>query len=301
MKMITPVQFMNEKKVGLLIRGHAKRPEDVPGRVAMINDLIDRARSAVIEGKRFIRRVDILIWANSADYPDEADCGELAPALRDLYGASSFIKIHEVRSGDLFCAILNYGIAMQMRGGCDYSVIASAEANPYWSSDVPLQMVQAACAGARAIGVGINELAAATIEGRISNTFAMWHNESLATVGLFDFHAAKPRDDRHAHYMKGTDADGNVRFYHLGGVEEMIPLARLVDTFGACIAPIEPSDPNLRYILPDPATNPKEWERHMAKFGTKLERQIAHLALIGRDLSHLRGGVMSGYGWKADT
>ncbi len=91
--------------------------------------------------------------------------------------------------------------------------------------------------------------------------------------------------------MRGIDAKGQERFYHLGGVEEMIPLARLVDTFGQCIGVVESSDPMLQYKIPNEHDDPQEYARHMAKFGTKTERQMAHVVLIGADLSHIRSGV----------
>lgn len=293
MKEITSEQLMNERPIGLLVRGYASRKEDVRKRVEMMHTLVKKALSATVVGKPFLKQVDILVWANWKDYPNEADCGELAPALRRHFQGERRIRVHEVTGGDLFSSILNYGVSLQLRAGCDYSVIASAEANAYWNSDVPSEMVRLAGLGARAVGVAINELTDSVKEGRIANTMALWHNLSLLTVGGFDLRAQKPRDDREAHYMKGIDWDGNERYYHLGGVEEVIPLARLVDTFGRCIGVIESTDPRLRYQLPDQVTDPEGYRRHMAKFGTKTERQLAHLVSIGRDFSHLRSGVMS--------
>jgi hypothetical protein len=247
-KKLNQKQFMAEKKVGLIVRGFARNPEDVPSRVAMMDELIRNARTAVVDGKPFIRRIDILVWDNRADFPNEADCGLLADALKEHFRGMGDVFVHNVTTGDLFCTILNYGIAMQIRAGCDYSVIASAEANAYWNSDVPEKFVHAVCSGACVTGVALNELTQSVLEGRIANTLAMWHNVSLMMVSGFDPQASKPKDDKHAHYMKGTDQNGDVRFYHLGGVEEMIPLARLIDVFGRCIAPIESDDPSLRYI-----------------------------------------------------
>jgi len=292
MKRLNPTQFMNERKVGLLVRGFARRSQDVPDRVAMMRELIAKARAADVAGFPFIKRVDVLVWASQDEYPDQCDCGELAPALRELYRDDRRVFVHEVRTGDLFCSLLNYGIAKQLRAGCDYSVIASAEANAYWGSDVPTQMARAAGAGARAIGVAINELTESVLAGRIANTMAMWHLESLVTVGAFDLRAQKPRNDQEARFMRGTGRDGTARMYHLAGVEEVIPLARLVDTFGPCIAPIVADDEHLRYRLPDAQADPEGYEAHLAKFGTKLERQIAFLSSVDSDLSHLHGGVM---------
>ena len=293
MKQLNSVQFMNERKVGLIVRGFAKDPEDVPSRVAMMDDLISKALETNVHDRALIARVDIMVWANIEHFPTEADSGALAPALREHFASNRKVFVHEVRTGDLFCSILNYGIAKQARAGCDYSIIASAEANAYWASDVPLKMVECAGKSALAIGVAINELTQSVREGRIANTLAMWHNESLQTVGGFDLRAQKPRNDKLAHYMRGIDAKGQERFYHLGGVEEMIPLARMVDTFGQCIAVVESNDPTLRYQMPNEHNDPHEYARHMAKFGTKTERQMAHLVLIGADFSHVRNGVMN--------
>lgn len=292
MKLLTSAQFMNERKVGLIVRGFAKNPEDVPSRVAMMDELISKALNTMVHDRALIARVDIMVWANVTHYPTEADCGELAPALREHFASNRKVFVHEVRTGDLFCSILNYGVAKQARAGCDYSIIASAEANAYWASDVPLKMVELACQGALAVGVAINELTQSVREGRIANTLALWHNESLQTVGGFDLRAGKPKNDKLAHYMRGIDQHGQERFYHLGGVEEMIPLARMVDTFGTCIGVVESSDPTLQYQMPNEHQDPQEYARHMAKFGTKTERQMAHLVLIGADLSHVRSGVM---------
>lgn len=264
----------------------------------MMDKLIDAALAAKVDGHQFIKQIDVLVWANQEDFPGVSDCGGLAKELKSHFMGKSHVRIHNVTKGDLFCSILNYGVLKQIRAGCDYSLIASAEANPYWNSDIPEMMIQAICDGALAVGVAINELTQSVLEGRIANTLAMWENTSLMMVGGFDLGAAKPKDDRHAHYMKGVDTDGNTRFYHLGGVEEMVPLARLVDTFGPCIAPIQSNNSTLRYIMPDPRKDLELFERHMSKFGTKTERQTAHLVRINRDVSHIKGGVMDGYGWK---
>jgi hypothetical protein len=293
MKILTPEAFMNERSTGLIVRGFASKAEDVTDRATQIVEFTTNALETKVADKRFLKRVDVLIWANQNDYPGEADCGLLANELKKRFAGERRVFIHEVRSGDLFCSLLNYGIAIQCRAGCDYSIIASAEAKAYWSSDVPAKMVSAAAEGARAIGVAINELTESVWEGRIANTMAMWHNRSLIEVGLFDLRAAKPADSRLAHYMKGADVTGNPLFYHLAGVEEMIPLARLVDLYGKCIKVVESNDPALHYELPDPELNPAEFARNKAKFGTKWERQVAHLALINRDLSHIRDGVMA--------
>ena len=184
----------------------------------------------------------------------------------------------------------------QIRKGVDYSIIASAEAFSYMTPETMRDMLNAACKGAKAIPVAITELTQSILEGSGANTFMMLHNESLGTVGLFDLKAAKPNDDRTAHYMKGWNAEKGDVYYHLAGVEEVIPLARMIQTFGACIAPIVPSGEGVKaYIVPDPVTQSELWLRHISKMGTKFERHSAHLASIGIDPSYIKGGVMPDY------
>ena len=96
--------------------------------------------------------------------------------------------------------------------------------------------------------------------------------------------------------MRGWDERQGDVYYQLAGVEEIIPLARLVETFGPCIAPIVPRGAGVqRYKVPDPVRDPELWRRHVAKMGTKYERQVALLSQIGKDLSFLKGGVMPTY------
>jgi len=288
-------EFLSRKKVGMILRVYATKAEDVPNRAAMIEKAVVAARKATVDDKSLVSRIDVLVWIDQ-NYKD-ADCGQTAEALRQKFSGEKNLFVSEVAHGDVFCGILNYGVVHQLRHGCDYSLIVSAEAFSYMTPETMEVMVDAACSGARAIGVAINELTQSILEGRIANTFAMWHNESLMTIGGFDLRAAKPISEFTTHYMRGwSEEKGDNVYYHLAGVEEVIPLARLAETFGPCIAPILPSGEGVqRYQAPDPAKQPDLWFRHISKMGTKLERQSAHLAAIGCDVSYIRGGVMSEY------
>lgn len=286
---------MARKKVGLILRVYAKEENQIMARVEMIGKAISAARKATVDNKELIQRIDVLVW-NDQNYPD-ADCGRTADALSDHFGHEKNLFVTDFSYGDIFCGILNYGVAHQLRHGVNYSIIVSAEAFSYMTPETMTAMVNAARKGALAIGVAINELTPSILDGRIANTFAMWHNESLMTVGGFDLRAAKPVDDRSAFYMKGWSSEKQEDvFYHLAGVEEVIPLARMVQIFGPCIAPILPQGEGIqRYQAPDPAAEPELWKRHIAKMGTKFQRQCALLAQIGVEPSFLEGGVMPEY------
>lgn len=277
-----PIKFHSRKRVGLLLRVFASKEEQISDRVAMVEEAI----KAVEVGPSWISRVDVLVWSDQR-YAG-SDCGKTAAVLREKFSPRA-VQVHEVHCGDLFCGILNYGVAVQSRAGIDYSMVLSAEAFSYLTPPVLEKIVEAACDEKLAIGVAISELQQSVREGRLANTFCMWHNISLQSVGGFDLRAAKPVDDRLAHYMHGWSAEKGDVFYQLAGVEEVIPCARLVETFGSCLAAVIP--PGGHYEVPDPVKTPDLYLRHISKMGTKTERQSAFLAMVGYDLSFLKGGV----------
>lgn len=294
MKKMSRKEFLAEKGVGLILRVFATKEDDIPNRIKMIKDAIAAARRMIVDNVQVVRRIDVLVWTDKS-YKD-SDCGKTAPALREELKEEKSVHVCEVDDADIFCGILNKGVFYQSRKGIDYSIIVSAEAFSYMTPETMSDMVDAACKGARAIPVAITELTQSILEGRGANTFMMWHNESLMTYGGFDPRAAKPADDRTAHYLKGWSEEKGDVYYHLAGVEEVIPLARIVDKHKTCIAPIIPRGEGVKhYVVPDPATQSELWARHISKMGTKIERQSAHLAAIGFDISHLKGGVMPEY------
>jgi hypothetical protein len=261
----------------------------------MLQKSIDAARSITFGDQQVIKQVDIMVWEDENNFPGQVDCGQLAPALRTHFSDQKHIRVRSVTHGDIFCCVLNRAVAIQAQSGCRYSIIASPEANSYWNKHIVGNMVQAAKDGALAIGVAINELQESILQGRIANTFAMWHNLSLLTVGGFDLRAAKPPNVQEAHFMQGWHKDDGTVYYHLAGVEEMIPLARLVRYHGACTASIMPTDSNGEpqwYELPQ---DTELLRRHHQKMGTKFERQCAFLATENVDPSFLMGGVMPQY------
>lgn len=293
-KVISRKKFLSEKTGGLILRVYAHKEEQIPERINMIKEAIASARRMTMDSEQFIRRIDILVWADKS-YKD-SDCGKTASILREELREEKGVFVSEVMHADIFCSILNYGVVHQLRKGIDYSMIASSEAFTYMTPEIMFDMIEAARNSALAIGVAINELSESILEGRIANTLAMWHNESLMTVGGFDLRAAMPLNERSAFYMKGWSKDEGVVYYPLAGVEEVIPLARMIQTYGPCVAPLVPRGNGVKqYMAPSPITHYDLWMRHISKMGTKFERQSALLASIGADLSYIKGGVMEDY------
>lgn len=291
---------MHTKNMGVVARLFAKRRKDVDGRVQKARTLIQALLALELpnQRKRF-KSIDLVVWD---DPKFDSDCGYTAPALRTMIGVefaehADYINVHKESHGDLFCGLLNRAVYRQGRRGCDYTMIVSPESADYLTQDNFDQMWRALGKGAKVTGMAISEITDSILEGRIGNSCAIWDNEALMSVGGFDLTAAKPskENERFHPVMQGRDAGGNPTFYHLAGVEEVIPLARLVLEHGACIAPIMPSDPEMVYTVPDPETQSELYARHVAKIGTKFERQMAHLMSIRVSPDVIKGGVMPEY------
>jgi hypothetical protein len=182
-------------------------------------------------------------------------------------------------------------------------MILSTQVSSYFNNETIEKMLEAIDFGALVVGVAIDELTDSIMQGRIANTFALWHNKSLMTVGGFDLRASKPRkDNKTTLFLEGwnsekeeKEGDGGV-FYHLAGVEEIIPLIRIVRIFGNKIAPILPQGNDIKeWVTPNSKDDPVGYARHLKKMGTKLQRQTAFAAFENADLSLLEGGVMPQY------
>lgn len=292
--------------MGLLMRVFSAKKELVLEQVKRAIEAVRYASYIHSYGRNVFSRVDILIPSDERFH--DSDCGATASALRDFVKQTfirlSFdIQIHEVRRGDIFCSVLNYGVAHHLRCGIEYSVVLSPQVADYLNYETMDAMLRAIEEGAKVVGVALDELSEGILKGRIANTFAVWNNLALMTVGGFDLRARKPRkDEKLVPYLRGwskekEEKDGNGEvYYHQAGVEEIPPLIRLVELFGPCIAPILSQGANAkRWVAPDPVKDPEGYARHLKKMGTKTERQAAHAAALGADLSYLEGGVMPKY------
>ena len=289
---------MFTKNVGIVARLFSTKEEDVPRRVELAQQLLEAATSVRLQNQKgSFKRIDLVVWA---DPKYESDCGMTAAALRKMVQARGYKDVYvsgEVHA-DLFCGLLNRATARQSRGGCDYVMFLSPEASSYLTQSNMDLMWGALAAGAKVTGLAISEITDSILEGRIGNSCAIWEIESLLAVGGFDLEAKKPTldEERYHAFVRGAGKDGHDRFYHLAGVEEMIPLARLVKEYGACIAPILPTDESQVYIVPDRETQPELWQRHWNKIATKDERQVRHLARECVETTYLKdAGVMPAY------
>ena len=271
------MKLLKQKRVGLIIRTFNTKPELVGDRVARVFETVEKALELMVDGDRVFSRVDIIVAADP-QYAD-CDCGNTTDYVRSFMNDeqhflvySGKVYVSEVRRGDIFVGLLNFGIMKQVRDRIDYSVIISSGVNSYMTPENVGAMLTAIEDGALVAGIAIDELSELTMRGRIANTFAMWDNQALGQVGLFDYRAAKPKKDaKQVEYLQGWSADlerdkGNGEaFYHRAGVEEITPLVRLGRTFGPCIAPITPIGEGLQWVAPDPIKDPEAYKKALGE------------------------------------
>lgn len=289
--------LLHTKKIGALVRCFARESGLVNNAVELALASVERMLSVKIHGQNFVSRIEILVPMDP-DY-DERDCSETAAKLREAIAKRQWkgVFVSEVRHGDIFVGLLNYGMAKLLRSGCDYGVILSKEAESYFTLEAAEDFIGAAESGALVAGLAINELTESIMQGRIANTFSMWHLMSLVQVGCFDLRNAKPKKEAPIKSRAEAWDSGKGHWnYDLAGVEEIIPLIRLMRTFGPCIAPVLPRGDNVRvWKTPDPSEDAEGYTRHINKLGTKFVRQSHFAYQEHTDLSFLQGAVMPAY------
>lgn len=296
---ISKSAFLARKKLGAVLRVFEKKEERVPERVKMARKTYDALRKITYNRNgessifNLINEVVFVVWSDTR-YSD-CDCGKTAKAIEEEFKGEKGVKVLEVKNGGIFCDCLNEGVFNLFERGCSHAMTFSTEAENYLNKETVDIMVDAICSGALVTAAAINEIYQSVLEGRISNTFAIWDIKALMLVGGFDSRCEKPIDENHADWKRGFDNKKNEFVWYLkAGVEEIIPLIKLMKKFDfPFIAPIIPFDNEGKmYVTPN---DTDLQERNRKKFATKEPRQASHAEVSGVDLSFLQGGVMPGY------
>jgi hypothetical protein len=287
------IQFKVNKRFGLVVRTFSPRSKDVPKRVEAVEELVSKLPLLTFSQ-------DVFVWEGlfpkTCSEEFEKDCGKTFASLQKNRVISTCAKLHRFMSGGLYSGILNYAIAHQLRQGIDYSLIVSTEAIGYVTAENIVAMIEAVEMGAKAAGIAIKERSDLIMSGRLSNHICMWDNLALMSVGGFDLRAENPVFNGNTHYVCGRSEDGSEVFSPIAGAAEMVPLVRLVEAFGPCIAPIRPTGNIERpFTAPNPETDREQYLRHVCKLATVSARQEDMLSSIGSNSKVLEEGVMPEY------
>lgn len=259
------------KKTGAILRVFVKDASKVASTVSEMKETVAFLKLLGIHV------IHLLVWnPQDESYGGQGDCGLTAAALKEAIPSAFVVNITE---GDKFVYILNAGIRLQADQGVTHTMILSKEATSYLTQNTFAKMLDAFGKGAMVAGVHMPpELGNSVLEGRITNTCAMWDVEALLLSGCFD-----PYSRSLANGEKERPA----------GVEEIIPLIRLVRHYGKCIAPIISDAESATYKLPTQEEDPDEFARNKLKFESKLPRQRAMAEYVQGTLEELQAGVMA--------
>ena len=294
-------KLLERNRVGALLRIFANKPESVDMVVASGLSALRRLLSLRTEGRPTFSRIDFLVSSDPAY--DDTDCGQTAERLRKEIAEhfpQAAVNVLEIKRGDIYCMLLNYGVVNQLEDRVPYSVILSHNVASYATQENVDALLTAMYHKARVAGIAIKEISPLVTRGVVANTFAIWHNKSLMTVGGFDLAAAKPtRAHAHAHdrligwseQKALRHGDGKVEF-HAAGCEEVIPLVRFAKYFGKSIAVINPKGEGMEWTEFDEKTDSVAYHRHLAKLATKKERQERMAATQGVTLEFIQEGMI---------
>ena len=291
-------KLLERNRVGALLRVFASSPEVVEHQVESAITALRRLLVLRTNGKPTFARIDFLV-SNDQRYAD-SDCDLTTTRLRALVDAefSNFpVNVLNIKYGDIFCMLLNYGIVNQLEDRIPYSCIISHHASAYITQENIDALLGAMQQKARVAGLAFGEIKELVERGRVANTFSIWHNKSLMTIGGFDMRSAKPMKESTHPTITSKNAISPAykkeeATYHVAGCEEIIPLVHLTRNFGPCIKIITATETNLTWGA-HPLKDPEGYERHLAKIITKDARQQHMAGLVGADIAYLTEGMIT--------
>lgn len=291
-------KLLERNRVGALLRIFAATPDVVEVQVASALIAAEKLLNIQINGKKVFSRVDFLV-SNDQRYED-SDCMETTIRLReevDKKFGDSPVSVLDIKQGDIYCMLLNYGIINQVEDRIPYSCIISHTSHAYITEYNIAALLGAMQEKARFAGLALKGLEEGVMSGLVVNTFSMWHNKSLMTVGGFDLRSAKPLKETICDTVTGVCAAGAGIFagkdikYHIAGCEEILPSIRMIRNFGPCIKPIIPKESPI--WGPDFNKDPDGFKRAQAKLATKTLRQEYFASLEGETLDFIQKGIIN--------
>lgn len=283
-------------KIGLNLRVYAPKPELVEKVVADTMAVVERASTMELFGRPVIEYVNLLVQSDKRFV--DCDCGKTVAALEHEIGGRAnhvnglIVGLVEFTSGDLYVGANNEGVQYCEGAGMTHAMFLSAGLLDYFVPANMALVIEALECGALATGVAMEPFVDSVMAGRLLDTFDVWQIQSLKSVGGFDLLAAQPRKSEIKGISQLYYKEGNDWVYTYAGVEEMVPLIRLVRKYGTCIAPIMPAVKGEWKISDDPEVRERERKKILSKEG----RQKRVSDVEGVSLNFLaKYGVMKAY------
>lgn len=236
--------------MAIVFRSYAKDP-------ALVDEIVGRALTSIRKANSLgFDRVMVVV-------PTDYDRGGVPLALARSMRVKAPALTAEILAADGHhsSGALNQALAA-LRGTVNYVAIVSHKATGYLSASVLARAVEQLESGIKVVGVRISELDDVH-ESPIENTLAIWNLEELMLVGGFD-----------------SDL----------GVEEVAPLVRLMQKFGACAALVSACSDTAKL---DIRASGDGVLRHNEVKSTKRERQALEATRVGVTLEWIKSNIIA--------
>jgi len=240
---------------GVLLRGYAKEELQV---VDVVSRLVRSANQAHVLGLRSV----VLV-------PSDKDCGGTAEKVTPLLPEGTIVMDP---FGDENSDVLNVGLDILRLLGLKRGLIMSNKAVAYLTPRNLAKMHEAFVRGALVAGLAVrddkvspaeDDMYQGVLQGRVTNTFALWERSVLCAVGDFDSKI---------------------------GVEEIAPLTRLAQKHGRpFIAPIIPAGESGLDV------SEHRLAQHQRIMTTKMQRQLAEAERAGGTFELIESMILPGY------
>jgi len=303
---------LEKNSIGLVLRAFTppqatveETHKAIDKNIGVLRGVVERAAALTYDGASIYSQVNIVVQ-NDPRYID-CDCGLTAQALRrvkqswEVGGLAQRVLVQECLSGDLYVGNNNFALREQREAGLDYIQFLSPGLLDYFVWENMAQVLEALEKGARGVGVAMEPHRESILkQGFLLDTFDIFHIESLMSVGGYDVLAAQPtrlekaRKETSPLFSLLTDPEtGEEEYvYAYAGVEEMVPIIRLVRKYGRCIAPIDPKVKGVWKIPAGEAAQKRERLKNLSK--TDRQRRVCEVEGVPLDFV-LTHGVMEDY------
>ena len=160
MQLELATKLLERNRVGALLRIFSHSPEVAEAQIKSALEAARKLYEMELNGKKVFSRIDFLV-SNDNRFED-SDYAEVASMLREAIDSNfpegNPIRVLDIKNGDIYCMLLNYGVVNQLEDRVPYSMIISHTAHNYITIDNVAALLAAMQNKARVAGLAIREI-----------------------------------------------------------------------------------------------------------------------------------------------